>query len=180
MACTKSSLAQELGKFYEAAWLDLPAEAAKILLGAGNERELHKAGWKAYDAWISLANEVTNRLYSNRIVGEVTGRTMESALRLRQVGGALASAFFGGFWPSVGLPTHSELLAVRDELLALREELAAYAAKLPLAAPQDSADKWAEDRLRRIWKSTQGDGYRSMAGNADVVSVQEGKRSVAA
>jgi hypothetical protein len=85
MASTKSFLAQELSKFYQAAWLDLPAEAAKRLLGAGNEKELRKAGWKAYDAWISLANELTNLLYANRIVGQLTGRTTVSALHLGRV-----------------------------------------------------------------------------------------------
>jgi hypothetical protein len=173
-------LPQELSKFCEAAWLDLPAEAAKSLLGAGNEKELRKAGWKAYDAWISLANEVTNLLYANRIVGQLTGRTMESALRLGQIGGALASAFLGNFWASVGLPTHSELVAVRAELFALREELAAHAAQLPTAAPQDSIDKGVEDKLRRIWKGSQGTDTRSMKINAGTLSARERKRDVAA
>ena len=173
-------MAQELSKFCEAAWLDLPAEAAKILLGAGNEKELRKAGWKAYDAWISLANDVTNALYANRIVGQLTGRTMESALRLGQIGDALASAFLGNFWASVGLPTHSELVAVRAELFALREELAAHAAQLPTAAPQDSIDKGVEDKLRRIWKGSQGTDTRSMKINAGTLSARERKRDVAA
>jgi hypothetical protein len=173
-------LPQELSKFCEAAWLDLPAEAAKSLLGAGNEKELRKAGWKAYDAWISLANELTNLLYANRIVGQLTGHTMESALHLGQIGSALTSPFFGTFWASVGLPTHSELVEVRDELFALREELAAYAAQLPTAAPQESADKGIEDKLQRIWKGSQGDGYRSMKSNAGALSAREGKRDVAA
>jgi hypothetical protein len=75
---------------------------------------------------------------------------MESALRLGRISGALASALFGNFWASVGLPTHSELVAVRDELFALREELAAFAAQLPTAAPQNSTDKKIEDKLRPI------------------------------
>jgi hypothetical protein len=180
IASTKSFLAEELSKFCEAAWLDLPAEAAKSLLGAGNEKELRKAGWKAYDAGISLANEVTNVLYANRIVGQLTGRTMDSALRLGQIGGALASAFFGNFWVSVGLPTHSELVAVHDELFALREELAAYAAQLPIAAPQGSIDKGVEDKLRRIWKGSQRTDTRSIKSNAGTLSGSGGKRDVAA
>jgi hypothetical protein len=105
---------------------------------------------------------------------------MESALRLRQIASALASAFFGNFWPSVGLPTHSELIAVRDELLALREELAVYVAQLPTVAPQGSADKGTEDKMRHIWKGSQGEGYGSMKSNAGTLSAREGKRDVAA
>jgi hypothetical protein len=104
---------------------------------------------------------------------------MESALRLGRISGALASALFGNFWASVGLPTHSELVAVRDELFALREELAAFAAQLPTAAPQDSTDKKIEDKLRRIWKGSQGDGYRAMKSNAGALSAREGKRDAA-
>jgi len=142
MPGTKSLLAQELTNFFEAAWLELPAEAGKVLLGAGDEQALRKAGWKAYDAWISLANALTNAVYSDPIVGEATGRVMETALRLRQIGGAMAAAFFGILWPSIGLPTQSEIVALRDELLSLREELAAYTARL--SAP-DSAETDMQD-----------------------------------
>jgi hypothetical protein len=180
MGSTKLFWALELSKFYRAAWFDLPAETAKRLLGADNEKELLNAGWKAYDAWISLANEVTNLLYSNRIVGQLTRRTMESTLQLGQIGSGLAWALFSNFWASVGLPTHSELVVMRDELFALREELAAYAAQLPTVAPQESADKGIEEKLRRIWKGSQDDGYRSMKSNAGALSAQEGKRDAAA
>src|SRR5205085_281692 len=92
MTGTKSSLAQELGSFYEALCLDLPVEATKTLLGMDNEKQLRKAGWKAYDAWISVANELTNIAYSNRLIGEVTGRAMDSALRFRQLSATVTSA----------------------------------------------------------------------------------------
>jgi hypothetical protein len=163
MPGTKPFLTQYLSKFFEAVWLDLPVEAGKILLGTGNEKELRKAGWKAYDAWIGLANELTNAFYSDPIIGEVTGQMMESALRLRLIGEAMASAFFGNLWPSIGLPTHREMAAVRDELLTLREELAAYAARLPVS--DDSANTDAQDTLRTIWKSAQLNTYRATNGN---------------
>jgi hypothetical protein len=72
------------------------------------------------------------------------------------------------------------LVAVRAELFALREELAAYAAQLPTAAPQDSIDKGVEDKLRRIWKGSQGTDTRSMKINAGTLSARERKRDVAA
>ena len=180
MSGRKSFLAQEISKFFEAAWLDLPAEAGKILFGAGDETRLRKAGWKAYDAWISLANELTNAVYSDPIIGGATGRVMESALRLRQIGGAMTAAFFGNLWPSIGLSTHSEMVTVRDELLALREELAAYAARLPAAA--NSADTDAQDALPAIWKGAQLNGYRATNGNGNGMrrSANQVKRDVAA
>ena len=167
MLGTKSFLAQELTKFFEAAWLDLPAEAGKILLGVGDEKQLRKAGWKAYDAWVSLANELTNAIYSDPIIGGVTGLMMESALRLRQIGGAMAAASFGNLWPSIGLPTHSEMTALRDELVALREELAAYAARLP--ASDDALNTDTQDTLRAIRKSTQLNRYCAANGNGSTV-----------
>jgi hypothetical protein len=180
MAGTKSFLAQELTKFFEAAWLDLPAEAGKILVGAGDEKELRKAGWKVYDAWISLANEFTNAIYSNPIIGRVSGQMMESALRLRQISGAIAAASFSNLWPSIGLPTRSEMAAVRDELLALREELAAYAARVPVSG--DAANTDAADPLRAVWKGAQLDGYLAANGNGSTrrYTANQGKRYVAA
>jgi len=183
MAGTKSFLAQELTKFFEAAWLDLPAEAGKALLGAGDEKELRKAGWKAYDAWISLANEVTNEVYSNPIIGRVTGQVMESALRLRQIGGAIADASFSNLWPSIGLPTRTEMAAVRNELLALREELAAYAARVPVSDDTAKTSKMdAEDTLRVVWKGARLNGYLAANGKGSNGrhTANQGKRHVAA
>jgi hypothetical protein len=183
MPGTKSFLAQELSKFFEAAWLNLPAEAGKILLGMGDERELRKAGWKAYDAWVSLANEITNTIYSDPIIGEASGRLMEAALRWRQVGDMMAMAFFGNLWPSIGLPTHREVVALRDDLLALREELAAYTANLPppQALPETATDGeqiagWRGARLN----GAQVNGYRVTSGVAARGSADLGKRYVAA
>jgi hypothetical protein len=57
MATKQSQVAEELVKFYEAALLDLPITAARRLVGAADEKSLTQAGWKAYDAWVRLANE---------------------------------------------------------------------------------------------------------------------------
>jgi hypothetical protein len=167
MPATKSFLAQELSNFFEAAWLDLPAEAGKVLLGAGNQETLRTAGWKAYDAWVSLANELTNAVYSNPAIGEATGRVMETALRWRQLGGTLAAAVFGNFWPSIGLPTHSEVTALREEFLALRNELASYSGKAPVV--EDSPEADPHDELRAMWKGIQFNGFRGKIGTGSTV-----------
>jgi hypothetical protein len=177
---TKSFLAQELSNFFEAAWLDLPVEAAKNLLGAGDETKLRQAGWKAYDAWVSLANELTNTIYSDSTIGAATGLVMETTLRLRQIGGTVAAAFFGNLWPSIGLPTQSEVAALRDELLALREDLVAYGARLPVSSESPDAD--VQDKLRIIRNGTSTNGYHAVNSNGDMTrrSAGQGKGNVAA
>jgi hypothetical protein len=176
MPGTKSYLAEEMSNFFEAVWLDLPVEAAKFLFGAGDEKRFRKAGWKAYDAWIRLANEMTNALYANPLLGETSGRLIEATLRLRQIGGAMTSAFFGNFWPAVGLPTHTELVALREDLLALREELAAYAARLPV---DDSAAAESQQGLRATGKASQINGFRP-PNSPNIAPHPEGKHHAAA
>jgi len=177
MPGSKSFLAEQLSNFFEAAWLELPAEAAKALAGAGDERALRKTGWKVYDAWVTLANELTNAIYSDPIVGEASGRVMETALRVRQISGTMAAAFFGNFWPMIGLPTHTEMAALRDDLLALREELASYTRLQPA---EESAEMDAQDPLAAFWKRAQLNGYRAANGNPLRRSSSLGKRNVAA
>jgi hypothetical protein len=161
-------LGQELSKFLEAIWLELPTAAGKIWLGSGDEKQLRKAAWKAYDAWISFANELTNAFYSDPTIGEAAGRAMESALRWREISGAMAASFFGNLWPSLGLPTHSEIVAVRDELLQLREELAAYAAQLPVS--DDAADRDAQNAPRAVWNGARLKAFIAANGGATVTA----------
>jgi hypothetical protein len=167
MAGSQSPLVQELSNLYEALCFDLPAEATKTLFGMENDKELQKAGWKAYDAWIGVANEFTNLAYSNRLIGEITGRTMDSALRLREVSATMASAFFGNLWPALGLPTQSELLMVRDELIALRDELAAREAAGQSPAPHPTSGvPNTDERLRAVWRRVRDDASPPLNGNA--------------
>ena len=43
-------------KFIEAGWVEFPGAVMKRLTAAGAEQETHEAGWKAYDAWVRLAD----------------------------------------------------------------------------------------------------------------------------
>jgi hypothetical protein len=179
MAGTKSFLAQELSKFYEAFWLDLPIVAAKNLLTGNNSaEELTNAGWKAYDAWISLSNELTNQLYLNPAVGEITGQVMESLLRWRQMTGVMASAFFSNLWPAMELPTRSDLTKLRDELIELRAALAAYVAA-DMSAAGDGHDQITDEKLRLIWKAA-GERRALAPDSTQPRKPQGGKRSAAA
>ena len=88
----ESQVVRELGKFVQAFWLELPIAAASRLLGKGDETTFRQAGWKAYDAFVGLANETTNLMYANPAVGALTGQTMERALQIQHMGSAAASA----------------------------------------------------------------------------------------
>lgn len=180
MARSTSPLVQELSNLYEALCFDLPAEATKSLLGMDNEKQLQKAGWKAYDACISVANEFTNLAYSNRLIGEITGRTMDSALRWREVSSTMASAFFGNLWPAIGLPTQIELLMVRDELMALREELAAREPAAHSPAVHPASEPNTDERLRAVWRRVRDDTAPSLNGNAGTLRPARDRKGHAA
>jgi hypothetical protein len=124
MSGRQSDLVDGLVKFWEAAWLDLPRAAARQVAGQEDEKVLGDAGWKIYEAWVNLANAAANTLYANRAFSAVTGRTIETALRLQRAGDALSSAFFGNLWPALGLPTASQIHSLREEVIALRAEAA--------------------------------------------------------
>jgi hypothetical protein len=127
MSVRPAPWAEELTKFYEAALLDLPFAAGRRLF-AGDEQAFSEAGWKAYDSWVHLANETANQLYENRAFGEAAGRVFETALGVRRLNNALASAFFGTMWAALSLPTANSVEALHDEAMALRQEHRARAA----------------------------------------------------
>ena len=124
MSVKQLQLVDDVVKFWEAAWFDLPMAAAGRITGRVDEKSLSAAGWKAYEAWVNLANEAANRLYANPAFGRATGSTFETVLRLQRVGDALTSAFFANLWPAVGLPTQAQINTLRDEVIALREQVA--------------------------------------------------------
>lgn len=173
MATKQSQVAEELAGFYEAALLNLPIAAAQRLTGAADEKALKRAGWKAYDAWVRLANEVTNQVYANRTVAAMTGGAFETVLRFRRVGDAFASAFFGNLWPAIGVPTSNQVNTLRDEVIALREELRAGGESS--RREETRREHAADESLRLIWNGSDhrapADGHRG---------VKEAKGSVAA
>jgi hypothetical protein len=120
----QSRVVSEFGKFAQAFWVELPMEATKRLLSNdGNEDGVRKAGWKAYDAFVSLANETANMLYSNPLLGTLTGRTIEQTLRVQHMGRAATSGMLANMWSTLGLPTVDEISSLRTELKALHDEM---------------------------------------------------------
>jgi hypothetical protein len=164
MGIRQSQTADDIVKFYEATMFELPLAAFRRLLG-GEERSLNEAGWKAYDAWIRIANETTNRVYANRGFGEASGRVMETMLRAQRMGDAMASAFFGNLWPAIGLPAANEVRSLRDEVSALREDLREATNR---AASGDAAHPGTEEGLHIVRSRVVA--TRSAAGKENVAA----------
>ena len=123
MNIKQSAMTEDIGKLFEAAWVDLPKAAVKRLLVGEDQGAVSEAGWKGYDAWIRLANDASNRIYANPTFGAMAGRGMKAGLQVTRVVDALASAIFGNLWPAIGLPTATDVQALRADVKALREEL---------------------------------------------------------
>jgi hypothetical protein len=118
----KSKLRTGLLALAEVALIDLPA-AATLRACKAETGELYQAGWKAYQAATSMVTELTNRAYANRGIAKVGARVIENTMKTQRVVDAFAGAFFAALWPSVGLPTASDIEALRRDVKSLREEI---------------------------------------------------------
>ena len=123
MSQPKSELKAGLLAIAEVALIDLPAAVTLRTFRAGTDGELYKAGWKAYEAATGIATELTHRAYQNRGIAKVGARMIENTLKTQRVVDAVAGAFFSALWPSVGLPTATDIEALRRDVKALREEV---------------------------------------------------------
>jgi len=145
----KSELRTGLLALAEVALIDLPAAATLRAFKAETDGELYKAGWKAYEAATSMVTELTNRAYANRSIAKVGARMIENTMKTQRVMDAVAGAFFSALWPSVGLPTASDIEAIRRDVKSLREEIrtAEYerAAESEREAARESARESAMD-----------------------------------
>jgi hypothetical protein len=107
-----------------------PSNKIKRLIDSSAvEAKLSEVAWKAYDSIVGLANQTTNSVYGNRQVGQVLGTSIDLMLRWQRFNTAVAGALFAAVWPAVGLPTGSEVAAVRADIRGLREELRAALAE---------------------------------------------------
>jgi hypothetical protein len=88
MGAGAASLSVEIISSYRAMWIELPLAAASRLLG-GPEKQLGTAAWRAYDSWVALANEATNRLYTNRAFADLSALLFEATLRWQRASGLL-------------------------------------------------------------------------------------------
>jgi hypothetical protein len=128
----ESQFTDEILKLAQALMPEPPSGATKRIAGKvekGIDRELHEVGWKAYDKVVEVAKNATNRLYSSAAVGQVLGTAIDTMLRWQRFNSAVAGAFFSALWPTVGLPTATDVEAMRNDVRALRDELREAAAE---------------------------------------------------
>lgn len=156
-------------KFFDAG-VELPGALTRQLMGDGSEQDVHEAGWKAYDAWVRLANEAVNRLYADRAFSELAARAFETNLGFGRIAETFASAFFGNLWPAIGRPTASEVHSLRRELTALRQGLLA----------KEEIERVDRDRTSRIASRTASPRHTGSGFRPEVIrGAREEKESVA-
>jgi hypothetical protein len=120
----ESHVIDDIATFFQAAMVELPAAAARQMFAEEpNETEVQVIGWKAYDAFVRVANESANQLYANPMFGEAAARSLELGLQMRRVGDALTSALFRDLLPVIGLPGAKDIARLTQSVEALREEV---------------------------------------------------------
>src|ERR1700722_17113207 len=121
-----SSFSDEILKLAQCLMPEPPTSKVKRMVAniadKGIDRQLHELGWKAYDTVIGAANNTTNRVFTSPAVGQVLGGAIDILLRYQRFNAAVAGAFFSALWPAVGLPSATEVEAMRGEGRAMREE----------------------------------------------------------
>src|SRR5271166_5422015 len=148
---TDSAFSDEMLKLAQCLMPEPPTAKVKRMVAdianKGIDRQLHEIGWQAYDTVIGAANNVTNRAFTSPAVGQVLGGAIDIMLRWQRLNAAVAGAFFAALWPAVGLPSATEVEAIRGEVRSMREELR------DAVAERDSKDDFASDLHRAVRES---------------------------
>jgi len=145
------------------------------------EASLSDVAWRAYDSVVGLTKVTTDGLFTNATVGQVLGTSIDMMLRWQRFNTAVAAAWFNALWPAVGLPTGTEVAAVRADIRGLREELRAavveaetnedYARELHQAVRysivngNEVADRGSSSHQVGIWTGWSGPESTEINGN---------------
>ncbi|HZC45922.1 MAG TPA: hypothetical protein VE243_05560 [Candidatus Acidoferrum sp.] len=177
-----SSFSDEILKLAQCLMPEPPTAKVKRMVASiadnGIDRQLHELGWKAYDTVIGAANNVTNRAFTSQAVGQVLGGAVDMMLRWQRLNFAVSGALFSVLWPSVGLPSSTEVEGLRSDMRALREELR------EAVAERDSKDAFASELHLAVRESIvnqqanalKTNGHR--AGDIDSAAIPSKKSSV--
>ena len=167
---TDISFSDEILKLAQCLMPEPPTAKVKRIVaniaGAGIDRQLHELGWKAYDTVIGAANNTTNRVFTSPAIGQVLGGAIDMMLRYQRFNAALAGAFFSALWPAVGLPSATEVEAIRGEVRAMRDEIRdavaereskeSFASELHIAVRESIVSQQADEKSDR---QTNGDAH---------------------
>jgi hypothetical protein len=164
----ETSFSDEILKLAQCLMPVAPSDKVKqVIKSAQVETSLGDVAWKAYDSVVGLTKVATNGLYTNATVGQVLGTSIDMMLRWQRFNNAVAGAWFNALWPAVGLPTGSEVAAMRADIRGLREELRSAvietetnedyarvlhdAARHSIVNGDDSADRESSSQQVSVW-----------------------------
>jgi hypothetical protein len=140
---TDSTFTDEMLKLAQTLMPEPPTAKVKRMVAGitekGIDRQLHEMGWKAYDTVLGATNNATNRVLTSPTVGNLLGGAIDIMLRYQRFNAAVAGAFFSALWPAIGLPSATEVEAIRGEVRSMREELR------DVAAERESKDDFASE-----------------------------------
>ncbi len=138
-----SENSKEIATLYKALTIELPVAIAKASLGVGEEDELERVAWKAYDSWVGLMSRSVDATYRNPLFGDFVARGIHQMLQTQQLGNAMSGAMFASLRVVAGLPGVSELEATRAEVHEMRSELRGLITRLGdrPALPERLADR---------------------------------------
>ena len=154
----RAQSSKDLLILYKALLIELPVTGSKAVLGVAKDNEVEEAAWKAYEAWVRLANRSTDALYQNPFFGDSLGRSLHGLLRMQRLTNAVSGALFAALRSVTGLPGASEVQAVRTELHDLRLELRGLIAALPgrPALPEQADMRRDEEAEEEFIKALDG------------------------
>jgi hypothetical protein len=184
---TDISFSDEILKLAQCLMPEPPTAKVKRMVaniaGTGIDRQLHELGWKAYDTVIGAANNTTNRVFTSPAVGQVLGGAIDIMLRYQRFNAALAGAFFSALWPAVGLPSATEVEAIRGEVRAMRDEIRdavaereskeTFASELHIAVRESIVSQQADEKQADEKSNRQTNGHADAAVPAKKSSVYQ-------
>jgi len=184
---TDISFSDEILKLAQCVMPEPPTAKVKRMVaniaGTGIDRQLHELGWKAYDTVIGAANNTTNRVFTSPAVGQVLGGAIDVMLRYQRFNAALAGAFFSALWPAVGLPSATEVEAIRGEVRAMRDEIRdavaereskeSFASELHIAVRESIVNQQADEKQADEKSDRQTNGHAHAAVPAKKSSVYQ-------